>query len=433
MEVRGRCIRVVIVALGLLLPAAGAATTHHVTPADDLGVILSAAAAGDTVALACGVYRQDGLVVANDVVIRGQDEDPGCVVLESSGQASVFTCTNASRQLQFAHLTFTTALDAVLAPDVRGAALNLSGSSPVITGCRFNGLWAAHGGAVYCADGSAPVIVNCRFEANEAVVAGGAIMCAGASNAMVAVSLFRGNVAAGSGGAIHAAMGSHLSVLSCTFVGNGGVAGSSLSAWDQSVISVRSSIIVEGVTSPGWIGDIGSVPLVTCSDVFGNDGGDWVGLLAGQAAAVGNLAADPLFCPAPGLAAPFALDAASPCAAPAGGCGAYLGAFAVGCGAGTPAGTPPAATRLLGNRPNPFNPGTVIHFELAQAGAVSLDVFDVGGRRLRQLVAGPLAAGAHTAGWDGRDASGRPVAAGVYFYRLQTAEAQDIGSMVLVK
>jgi hypothetical protein len=93
----------------------------------------------------------------------------------------------------------------------------------------------------------------------------------------------------------------------------------------------------------------------------------------------------------------------------------------------------PAATRLVGNAPNPFNPMTVIAFELAHAGPVQLDVFDVRGQRLRRLVSAPLAAGRHELAWDGRDGSGRALASGVYFARLQAAGATHLHKMTLVR
>ncbi len=68
--------------------------------------------------------------------------------------------------------------------------------------------------------------------------------------------------------------------------------------------------------------------------------------------------------------------------------------------------------------PNPFTSDVSILFGLQRTSPVRLDVFDVRGRRLATLVDAPLDPGRHVISWDGRDASGRPVAAGVYFVRL---------------
>ncbi len=68
--------------------------------------------------------------------------------------------------------------------------------------------------------------------------------------------------------------------------------------------------------------------------------------------------------------------------------------------------------------PNPFLTGSTLAFTLARAEAVTVGVYDLGGRRVRSLEAGRLAAGPHRFEWNGRDDRGRRVAAGVYFARL---------------
>ncbi|MCY3666351.1 MAG: T9SS type A sorting domain-containing protein [Gemmatimonadetes bacterium] len=80
----------------------------------------------------------------------------------------------------------------------------------------------------------------------------------------------------------------------------------------------------------------------------------------------------------------------------------------------------PAQHRLGDSYPNPFNPAVVLPLELAtDAAGVSLTVYDVLGRRVRQVWQGPLGAGTHRFVWDGRDEAGKAVAAGVYLYRVE--------------
>jgi flagellar hook assembly protein FlgD len=89
---------------------------------------------------------------------------------------------------------------------------------------------------------------------------------------------------------------------------------------------------------------------------------------------------------------------------------------------------------LRRNAPNPFNPVTTIRYELARTGRVDLVVLDVSGREVRRLIDGAtIPAGRRTAVWDGRDASGRDAAAGLYFYRLTTEDFSGTGRMMLVK
>ncbi len=80
----------------------------------------------------------------------------------------------------------------------------------------------------------------------------------------------------------------------------------------------------------------------------------------------------------------------------------------------------PAQYRLGDSYPNPFNPAVVIPLDLAtDAAGVSLRVYDVLGRRVRQVWRGLLQAGSHQFTWDGRDEAGKAVAAGVYIYQVE--------------
>ena len=86
----------------------------------------------------------------------------------------------------------------------------------------------------------------------------------------------------------------------------------------------------------------------------------------------------------------------------------------------TPTIVRPAQHRLGDSYPNPFNPAVVIPLDLAtDATQVSLTVYDVLGRRVRQLWDGSLGAGSHRFVWDGRDEAGKGVAAGVYIYEVE--------------
>ncbi len=83
----------------------------------------------------------------------------------------------------------------------------------------------------------------------------------------------------------------------------------------------------------------------------------------------------------------------------------------------------PEKFSLLQNDPNPFNPATAIRFELPSVGIATLKIYDLNGRLVRTLLAGPKSAGEHTLVWDGRDDAGFAVAAGVYLYRLEFTAA----------
>jgi hypothetical protein len=86
------------------------------------------------------------------------------------------------------------------------------------------------------------------------------------------------------------------------------------------------------------------------------------------------------------------------------------------------------------NSPNPFHHGTRIRFGLPRATHVTLEIFDVQGRRVATLVNRErLPAGWHVRLWDGSAAGGRAAASGVYFYRLRAGDQVVTKRMVLLQ
>ncbi len=84
--------------------------------------------------------------------------------------------------------------------------------------------------------------------------------------------------------------------------------------------------------------------------------------------------------------------------------------------------------------PNPFNPRTEIRFELADAGRVTVEIFDSRGARVRTLLSGAeLPGGPQAVAWDGRDDAGRDAPAGSYQYRVTTGAGAWTGKMSLVR
>lgn len=90
----------------------------------------------------------------------------------------------------------------------------------------------------------------------------------------------------------------------------------------------------------------------------------------------------------------------------------------------------PAATALLGCRPNPFADTARIEFALREAGPVSLSVYNLRGQLIRELAASGLPAGTHALAWDGRDQAGRDAGSGIYLFRLQAGDKIFTGRML---
>ena len=93
----------------------------------------------------------------------------------------------------------------------------------------------------------------------------------------------------------------------------------------------------------------------------------------------------------------------------------------------------PEGPQLRQNAPNPFNSQTVIPWFVLQPGSARLEVFAVTGQRVAVLHQGPQKAGLYRLRWDGRDDQGRPLASGVYVYRLVTAAGAQTRKFTLLR
>lgn len=93
----------------------------------------------------------------------------------------------------------------------------------------------------------------------------------------------------------------------------------------------------------------------------------------------------------------------------------------------------PSRFALEGNVPNPFNPSTVIAFDVPRPGHVELVIFDASGRRVRTLRDERMEEGTYSVTWDGRDDGGREVGSGIYIYRLMADGFSRSRKMALVR
>ena len=88
---------------------------------------------------------------------------------------------------------------------------------------------------------------------------------------------------------------------------------------------------------------------------------------------------------------------------------------------------------LRQNYPNPFNPSTNIDFTLSSSGFVTVEIFDVLGQKIKNLVNSNMEAGRYSITWHGDNESGSDVPSGVYFYRLTAADYSNTRKMLLIR
>jgi len=91
-------------------------------------------------------------------------------------------------------------------------------------------------------------------------------------------------------------------------------------------------------------------------------------------------------------------------------------------------------TALFVNYPNPFNPTTTISFSIAQTPSfVNLEIFNLKGQKVKQLVNSQLSAGQHSVIWNGTDDNKHPVSSGIYLYKLTAGSKIQTKKMLMIK
>jgi predicted outer membrane repeat protein len=380
----------------LTIPAStGAAHTYLVQPdgSGDFPTIqqaVDAAVEGDIIELGPGTFTGPGnrniQVLGPALTMRSQNLDPANCTIDCQDAGRGFLIEEGlGGTIGLEGITITRGLADF------GAGLRCERRvGPVVTACVFYRNAAESGGAVVSESGT---FVRCRFVENSAAGGGGAFSAEATTGYYLSATFdecqFTGNTAGPSGGAIYfaaipvrgrrtAPSGGHgrgaiystavpvreASFRNCSFVGNSSLGtGGAITLLGMSPLidhctfagnaagsggtiecdpvgyfgadpDIRHSIIAFSNGGPAVSCGTDCDPTLTCSDVYGNAGGDWVGCVAGQAGQNGNLSADPLFCDP--MNYDYALRSDSPCRPennPA--CG-LVGAWPVGCWAPVP-------------------------------------------------------------------------------------------------
>ncbi len=350
------------------LTGAFAQTTWRVPEdASTIQAAIESASNGDTVLLTGSTYTGDGNrdvdFMGKAVTVQsaggnpefciidcqGSQTDPHRGFVFQSGEGSASRLVGISIRGGYAS-----------SPMSSGGAIEILNASPEILNCRFiQNFASSKGGAIYCAS-SSPSISNCVFDSNIAD-GGGGMTCTqtgGASAPVVTNCLFRNNVADFAGG-FEARSYSTPVLEFCTFSNNTANGGAGGIGSDNGVLTVRSCTLTGNSAGFGGAGIMGSFLAgttventmicnspsgvavanwdedfitLTCCNIYGNAGGDWVGVIADQFPGNGNLSEDPQFCAVdPDSEEYWELQNDSPCGEGQSPCG-LIGAWPVGCG-----------------------------------------------------------------------------------------------------
>ncbi|MCA9729445.1 MAG: hypothetical protein R3E12_02855 [Candidatus Eisenbacteria bacterium] len=290
---------------------------------------------GDVILLTDGTFRGDGNrdvdLQGKSLSIASQSGDPGSCLVDCEGSAvephRALTISQApTSQCEVANVTFRGG--EAPGPDGYGGAIYADGGSLRIVECRFDTGHAEFGGGVFQISGDLD-LQSCEFVDNRSANVGGGVVCLNGT-ARIAGCTFIANIGDHGGGAVVVQEGEFV-IDACTFHANAPDAIFAVGPGPpgNTDLSVSRTVIAFGIGVP--VACIETDVDITCTDIFGNTGGDWVGCIANDSGRNGNISDDPLFCdPATGN---LYIASSSPCApAQSPDCG-LIGAWPVGCDA----------------------------------------------------------------------------------------------------
>ncbi len=297
-------------------------TWHVPDEAPTIQAGIDSAAVGDTVMVACGVYYETDIALKSGVTLVSETGDPDCVTIEAAGRSDrLVSCSYVNDGALVSGITLRRG-----STSESGGIVHCSHSSPAFINCVLDGgFGGVAGGAVAAEQFSAPSFEDCVFTDNYGL-SGGAVAVRDSSEATFLRCVFGGNLADSYGGAVYCDSGSLVEIVSCTMVANAAGEGAGIYLTGGGA-SVSRSIIAYAPYGEGVGCGTGASAALSCTDVYGNYGGDWVGCISGQSEQDGNFSLDPQFCSPD--SADYHLGTGSPCA-DAPNCG-IVGALPAGC------------------------------------------------------------------------------------------------------
>ena len=382
------------------------------------GIILADSTNPHTIHLANGVYSPSTngeffpVEVINYVSLVGESEDN--VILDADSVAGVMKCIGVTSST-ISHLTLTNGSAST------GGGIYCYSSSPSLENVTISNNSAFYvGGGIYFGSSSSPTLENVTITNNSADDSGGGIFCSSSSPSLANVTI-SGNSADFGGGGIFCSSSSP-SLVNCIL-------------WNDA----PQEVYFYGNYSPNSI-------IVAYSDIQGGE----VGIVTNNNGTVywedGNIDLGPLFTDTEN--GDYTLQENSPCIdtgtaffvwesdtlvnmteeeyyGTAPDMGAFESQYTVGI---DPLSIFPSTFSLNPAYPNPFNPTTVISYQLSVSSTVTLCVYDITGRLVETLVDGITEPGTYTVKWD---ASG--YSSGVYFVQMVAGKFVETQKVLLMK
>jgi len=421
---------------------------------------INAAADADTVLVQPGTYVENinyngKLITVASLFLTTQDtsfisstiidgNSSGSVVIFESGEGpstllTGFTITNGSNVYYGGGISCSDSnpsLENVIISDNYGAGIYCAIANPSLLDVTITGNYipVGGGGGIHCID-SNPSLVNVTITDNWAYWSGGGIYFHTSNPSLMNVTI-SGNTSWYNGGGIHC-IDSNPSLENVTISGN---SAPNSGCGGGIYCSGSNPNLVNCVLWNDFPDEISGTATVTYSDIQGG----WEG--------EGNIDEDPLFV---GIGEyPFMLQDLSPCVNAgipdttglnlpefdlAGNPRVYGGRIDMGAYenqnvvVNTDENLIPLITKLNQNYPNPFNPTTTINYSLRENSKVTLNIYNIKGQKVKQLVSDQLPAGQHSVVWNGKDENKKPVSSGIYFYKLKTGDFEKTRKMILMK
>jgi predicted outer membrane repeat protein len=384
---KGRFLAAIVIFLASFYTSGGRAAILEVPQQyPTIAAALESAQSGDVVHIASGRYYEYGLKLPAGITLQGTTSETGDTIIDAMGRGRILTARFLDSAAFIQDLTFANGwAQEAQGYEHCGGALYINDATLRVRNCKFiNNRAEADGGAISCMNSSS-LFINCQFLENSAGEGGGAIDCSYRSSPLIQDCLFRDNSAAyggalasrassrpkltgaifdrnstsgeiSKGGGLVSFFEGELTLTLCTLSRNSARIGGGIYSADHCPIDISECTIVanEGTemaggifttnssalvtnsiiafqTGAGIVSGGGTLPTISCTDIYGNSGGDWAGNLASQAGTSGNLNTDPEICLGDlDDRYQFNLEDGSPCSLDGGAC-ADLGAWPVGC------------------------------------------------------------------------------------------------------